>query len=145
MLTDHVSEWARPYGMPARTVDGNDVEAVESAAREAVQYVRTNRKPYFLETYTYRLRGHMEPDDQKYVDRAELVIDSPKGTYRGRDLIDARITLHRDNGAEYELRIHDVTTTFHWYSPDEVTLYDLRFRKTARGRRSCSVRTPAPG
>ncbi|HEV7239478.1 MAG TPA: thiamine pyrophosphate-dependent dehydrogenase E1 component subunit alpha [Thermoanaerobaculia bacterium] len=72
MLTDHVSEWARPYGMPAVTVDGNDVEAVNAAAREAVAYVRKNRKPYFLETYTYRLRGHLEPDDQAYVNKDEL-------------------------------------------------------------------------
>lgn len=72
MLVDRVSEWAKPYGMPAKTVDGNDAEAVLEAAREAVEYVRTNRMPYFLETYTYRLRGHMEPDDQAYVDPAEL-------------------------------------------------------------------------
>jgi TPP-dependent pyruvate/acetoin dehydrogenase alpha subunit len=72
MLVDRVSEWARPYGMPAKTVDGNHAEAVLDAAREAVEYVRTNRKPYFLETYTYRLRGHMEPDDQAYVDANEL-------------------------------------------------------------------------
>jgi pyruvate dehydrogenase E1 component alpha subunit len=72
MLTDHVSEWAKGYGIASRTVDGNDVEAVAEAAREAVAYIRANRKPFFLETYTYRLRGHMEPDDQKYVDPAEL-------------------------------------------------------------------------
>jgi pyruvate dehydrogenase E1 component alpha subunit len=72
MLVDHVSEWARPYGMPAKTVDGNDVEAVHAAAVQAVDYVRTARKPYFLETYTYRTRGHMEPDDQAYVDKDEL-------------------------------------------------------------------------
>jgi len=72
MLTDYVSQWVLPYGMPARTVDGNDVQAVSAAAREAVDYVRTQRKPYFLETYTYRLRGHMEPDDQAYVDPSEL-------------------------------------------------------------------------
>jgi acetoin:2,6-dichlorophenolindophenol oxidoreductase subunit alpha len=72
MLTDHVSEWARPYGMPAVTVDGNDVEGVNAAAREAVAYVRRNRKPYFLEAYTYRLRGHLEPDDQSYVNKDEL-------------------------------------------------------------------------
>lgn len=72
MLTDHVSEWAKPYGVASRTVDGNDVEAVAEAAREAVSYIRHQRKPFFLETYTYRLRGHMEPDDQKYVDPAEL-------------------------------------------------------------------------
>ena len=72
MLTDHISEWAKPYGVEAVTVDGNDVEAVAAAAKKAVAYIRENRKPYLIETYTYRLRGHMEPDDQKYVDPAEL-------------------------------------------------------------------------
>ncbi|HWS73158.1 MAG TPA: thiamine pyrophosphate-dependent enzyme [Thermoanaerobaculia bacterium] len=72
MLTDHVSEWAKPYGIPTRTVDGNDLVAVSKAAREAVDQVRKTRKPFFLETYTYRLRGHMEPDDQAYVDANEL-------------------------------------------------------------------------
>lgn len=72
MLADHVSEWAGSYGMPAVTVDGNDVEAVRAAAEEAAAYVRKNRKPYFLETYTYRLRGHLEPDDQAYVNKDEL-------------------------------------------------------------------------
>jgi acetoin:2,6-dichlorophenolindophenol oxidoreductase subunit alpha len=72
MLTDHISEWARPYGVGARTVDGNDLEAVAAAAREAIALVRASRRPFLLETYTYRLRGHMEPDDQKYVDPAEL-------------------------------------------------------------------------
>jgi pyruvate dehydrogenase E1 component alpha subunit len=71
MLTDHISEWAKPYGVAAKTVDGNDVEAVAAAAKEAVAYIREHRKPYLLETYTYRLRGHMEPDDQAYVDKAE--------------------------------------------------------------------------
>lgn len=71
MLTDHISEWAKGYGVAAKTVDGNDVEAVAAAAKEAVAYIRENRKPFLLETYTYRLRGHMEPDDQSYVDKAE--------------------------------------------------------------------------
>lgn len=72
MLTDHISAWARPYGIEARTVDGNDFEAVRDAAADAVAYIRATRKPYFLETYTYRTRGHMEPDDMSYVDPAEL-------------------------------------------------------------------------
>lgn len=73
MLTDYISQWVLPYGVQARTVDGNDVEAVHAAAKEAVEYIRETRKPYFLETYTYRLRGHMEPDDQSYVDPNELL------------------------------------------------------------------------
>jgi acetoin:2,6-dichlorophenolindophenol oxidoreductase subunit alpha len=72
MLIDHISDWARPFGIEAKTIDGNDVEAVFDAAKEAVGYVRTNRKPYFLETYTYRQQGHMAADDQAYVNKDEL-------------------------------------------------------------------------
>lgn len=60
------------YGVEAATVDGNDVEAVFAAAAEAVEKVRSTRRPYLLETWTYRLRDHMEPSDQSYVDPAEL-------------------------------------------------------------------------
>lgn len=95
MITDHVSEWAKSYGMPARTVDGNDVEGVLAAAKEAADYVRRERKPFFLETYTYRLRGHMEPDDQAYVDKAELEAwrrRDPIATYESRLLERGSVT-----------------------------------------------------
>jgi pyruvate dehydrogenase E1 component alpha subunit len=82
MLTDHISEWASRYGMESLTVDGNDVEAVHAAARGAVSKVRSTRRPFFLETYTYRMRGHMEADDQSYVDRNELAAWAAKDPIR---------------------------------------------------------------
>ena len=72
MSREHVADWASGYGIPARTVDGNDVFAVLEAAQTAVAQVRESGRPYFLETLTYRTRGHLEPDDQGYVDKAEL-------------------------------------------------------------------------
>ncbi|KRB66341.1 thiamine pyrophosphate-dependent dehydrogenase E1 component subunit alpha [Noviherbaspirillum sp. Root189] len=72
MVNDHVSEWAKGYGMESRTVDGNDVEAVYQATQEAITRIHQTGKPFLLETYTYRLRGHFEPDDQAYVDPAEI-------------------------------------------------------------------------
>jgi TPP-dependent pyruvate/acetoin dehydrogenase alpha subunit len=72
MLIDHISSRAAGYGIEGLTVDGNDVEAVLKAATDAVGKIRKTRKPILLETYTYRLRGHFEPDDQKYVDPQEL-------------------------------------------------------------------------
>jgi pyruvate dehydrogenase E1 component alpha subunit len=72
MTVEHLSEWALRYNMHSMTVDGNDVAAVHSAAKHAVESIRETGKPVFLETYTYRMRGHYEPDDQSYVDRREL-------------------------------------------------------------------------
>jgi TPP-dependent pyruvate/acetoin dehydrogenase alpha subunit len=81
MAGDHVSERAMVYGIDGLTVDGNDVEAVHAAAQAAVAQVRASGRPYLLETYTYRARGHFEPDDQAYVDPAELAY------WRARDPI----------------------------------------------------------
>jgi pyruvate dehydrogenase E1 component alpha subunit len=72
MNGDHISDWASRYGIHSMTVDGNDVVAVHSAAKHAVSNIRETGRPVFLETYTYRMRGHFEPDDQSYVDPKEL-------------------------------------------------------------------------
>ncbi|HEY0846972.1 MAG TPA: thiamine pyrophosphate-dependent dehydrogenase E1 component subunit alpha [Noviherbaspirillum sp.] len=82
MVGDPISTWAKGYGMQSRSVDGNDVEAVHAAAAEAVAHIRETGEPYLLETVTYRLRGHFEPDDQSYVDPQELA------TWRSRDPIE---------------------------------------------------------
>ncbi len=68
----HIRTWAEAHGIDAVTVDGNDVEAVHTVAQHAVATIRASGRPYFVELDTYRQRGHFEPDDQAYVDRAEL-------------------------------------------------------------------------
>jgi pyruvate dehydrogenase E1 component alpha subunit len=72
MPVAHVADWMRGHGLHVRTVDGNDVDVVHAAAREAVATIRATRRPYLLELSTYRTRGHFEPDDQAYVDAREL-------------------------------------------------------------------------
>ncbi|OYY93672.1 MAG: dehydrogenase [Hydrogenophilales bacterium 28-61-23] len=67
-----ISAWARGHGLPVDSVDGNDVDAVHAAAARAVAHIRATGGPAFLELSTYRQRGHYEPDDQAYVDSAEL-------------------------------------------------------------------------
>lgn len=72
MADEAISAWARGHGLETQRVDGNDVEAVQTAAAQAVTKIRATGEPQFLELVTYRLRGHFEPDDQAYVDPAEL-------------------------------------------------------------------------
>jgi pyruvate dehydrogenase E1 component alpha subunit len=79
---DHVTQWAASHGVATMTVDGNDVEAVYRAALAGIAHIRATGQPYLLETYTYRTRGHVEPDDQGYVDKAELA------AWRARDPIE---------------------------------------------------------
>lgn len=81
MRTEQISAWSARYGIDTATVDGNDVQAVRNAASEAVAAVRKESRPFLLETFTYRMRGHYEPDDQGYVDAEELA------TWSARDPI----------------------------------------------------------
>ncbi len=59
------------YDIPAAMADGQDVEAVYDAAKVAVDHVRNNRRPYFLELKTYRFRGHSMSDGGKYRTKEE--------------------------------------------------------------------------
>lgn len=60
------------YGIPGEQVDGMDVFAVQKAARQALDYVRSGNGPYILEVLTYRYRGHSMSDPAKYRTKEEL-------------------------------------------------------------------------
>lgn len=99
MRNDHVADWAAPYDIPSQTVDGNDVEAVLAVARHAAAEVRRSGRPFLLETYTYRSRGHFEPDDQAYVDPVEHAAwlkRDPIAGCRARLLADGHLTPAQD-------------------------------------------------
>ena len=58
---------ADAYGIPGEIVDGNDVLAVYDSSRRAVDFARSGGGPVMLEMKTFRMRGHAEHDDAKYV------------------------------------------------------------------------------
>ena len=60
------------YGMPGRTVDGNDVEAVRAAAGEAVDRARCGEGPSLLIMETYRYGGHFVGDMEEYREKAAV-------------------------------------------------------------------------
>ena len=55
---DQVAERAPAYGIPGRTIDGNDVVEVYEAVREAVERARAGGGPTLIEAMTYRWGGH---------------------------------------------------------------------------------------
>ena len=62
----HNADRAAAYGMPAKRVEGNDVEAMYAASKEAVERARAGGGPSFIEIHTVRLWGHFEGDAQAY-------------------------------------------------------------------------------
>jgi pyruvate dehydrogenase E1 component alpha subunit len=68
----HIAHKAASYNIPATTVDGMDVLAVEAAAAAAVEAIRGGGGPRFLELSTYRFRAHSMFDPELYRDKAEV-------------------------------------------------------------------------
>jgi len=66
------SSRAESIGVPAAKVDGNDVEAIDDAARRLVADVRGGAGPRFLHAVTYRFKGHVSVDPGAYRDKAEV-------------------------------------------------------------------------
>ena len=78
---------AKAYGVPAETVDGNDVLAVYAAARRAIARARRGEGVTLIEVITYRRKGHAEHDDQRYQPQEELerwARNDPIGRYAAR-------------------------------------------------------------
>jgi len=67
-----IRQKAEGYGMKNSRVDGMDVMKVNEAAQEAIEYVRKESQPYFLEVTTYRYRGHSMGDPERYRKQDEV-------------------------------------------------------------------------
>jgi TPP-dependent pyruvate/acetoin dehydrogenase alpha subunit len=63
---------AAAYGVQSALVDGNDLWAVEEAAREAVDRARSEHLPTLLECQTYRHYGHSKSDPATYRPKEEV-------------------------------------------------------------------------
>jgi len=63
---------ALAYRVPAASADGMDVLASRAAMHTAVEHIRTEGGPYFLEFRTYRFRPHSMFDPELYRDKAEV-------------------------------------------------------------------------
>lgn len=62
-VNENISETAIPFGIKSLRVDGNNVLDVFEAGQNAVEQCRNGNGPVFIEFLTYRMRGHVGPDD----------------------------------------------------------------------------------
>lgn len=103
-----VTARAAAYGVPAVAVDGNDVEAVHGATRDAAARCRAGDGPVLLEAATYRWHGHYEGDQQPYKPSEEAE------TWRARDPLvraEAVMTSRNEKTTEELAEIRDDAAT----------------------------------
>lgn len=63
---------AESYEVRGKSVNGMDVMAVLKESEQAMQYVRDQQKPFFLECQTYRYRAHSMFDPERYRKKEEV-------------------------------------------------------------------------
>jgi pyruvate dehydrogenase E1 component alpha subunit len=73
-----VDEKASAYGIPSRTVNGQDVLETYAAFQEMAQTVRDGGGPLFVDLQTYRFKGHS-------------MSDPVSGTYRSKEEVEGKI------------------------------------------------------
>ncbi|WP_174250390.1 pyruvate dehydrogenase (acetyl-transferring) E1 component subunit alpha [Streptomyces globosus] len=129
---------AASYGMPAWTVDGMDVLAVEAAARRAAESVRAGGGPHFLEARTYRFRAHSMYDPDRYRDKEEVArwktrdpLDGLEGAMRTAGSLDDGVMkqLEEDVATEIDAAVRAAEA-----APREPVSDLLRFVTSVPGR-----------
>ena len=68
---ENLADRAKAYGIASYIVDGNDVVAVYSTAKEAVERARAGEGPILIEAKTFRRRGHAQHDPAEYVPKEQ--------------------------------------------------------------------------
>jgi TPP-dependent pyruvate/acetoin dehydrogenase alpha subunit len=64
---ENLADRAKAYGIQSYIVDGNDVVAVYTTAKEAVERARAGEGPILIEAKTFRRMGHAQHDPAEYV------------------------------------------------------------------------------
>ncbi len=112
---ENLADRAKAYGIDSYIVDGNDVVAVYSTAKEAVERARAGEGPILIEAKSFRRQGHAQHDPAEYVPKemrayweardpialyekflsSEKLLDA-KGKKEIEEKIDALLTAERD-------------------------------------------------
>jgi pyruvate dehydrogenase E1 component alpha subunit len=91
MTVTDIARKAQNYAIPGEIVDGNDVEAVFSVVKNAVDRARDGGGPTLIEAKTMRMLGHAIHDGAEYVPRellAEWEKRDPVRNYEAKLLAD---------------------------------------------------------
>ncbi|MFQ5948400.1 MAG: pyruvate dehydrogenase complex E1 component subunit beta [Acidimicrobiia bacterium] len=138
---EHVVVRADGYGIPGVVVDGNDVLACYSAAKEAVDRARQGGGPSLVEAITFRHYGHAGHDPADYVkpdEREAWMAEDPMPRFE--EFLGSRGLLNEQRKSELEERINQkIRDTMEWAQqqpdpdPEDVAadLFAVRDREPA--------------
>jgi TPP-dependent pyruvate/acetoin dehydrogenase alpha subunit len=97
---------AKAFGMKAMKADGQDVEAVYKATRQALEHARSGKGPVFLHLDTVRFGGHYIGDPQVYRDREEA--KELRATRDPVELLREKLDVSDEDFAELDAEVTEI-------------------------------------
>ena len=85
--TNQVADVAAPFGVASHTLDGNDLVAIHELSADVVARCRDGLGPVFMEFLTYRMRGHVGPNDNIQGTQTDIRPAAEIEQWRARDPI----------------------------------------------------------
>ena len=105
---ENIADAASGYGMAGEIVDGNDVDDVIEAVRNAAFRARSGEGPTLLEMKTFRMRGHEEASGTWYIPEEEFEkwrLKDPIRRFEERSLSSEGVTEEDFDRARKELEV----------------------------------------
>ena len=105
---ENLADRAKAYGIGSYVVDGNDVAAVYSTTKEAVDRARNGDGPILIEAKSFRRMGHAQHDPAEYIPK------EMRAYWEGRDpvaLHEAFLTREKFLDAKVKKEIEDKIST----------------------------------
>jgi acetoin:2,6-dichlorophenolindophenol oxidoreductase subunit alpha len=124
-----LADRADAYNMAKAIIDGNDVDVVYEATREAVARGRAGEGPTLIEAKTYRHKGHSRTDPAKYRPEGELQewLKRDPVTLLERKLADAGVAQEQLEAIKVDAEqrvVAALDTAKSWPDPDLSTRFD---------------------
>lgn len=130
-MSKTLAQKAIAYGMPGIVVDGNDILAMYSATKEAINRARNGEGPTLIEAFTYRLAAHTTSDDPTLYRKDEEVQEwwkkDPILRFKKYLLNKSILTEEWEEKTKKELEI-DVMSTFEEIEKTSDTLIEDIFK-----------------
>ena len=87
-IDNNIFEIGKPFCIKSFRTDGNDVLQVYKIAKKSVELCRKGQGPIFLEFMTYRMRGHVGPDDNIQGAHTDIRPEKEVAKWQKKDPID---------------------------------------------------------
>ena len=153
---ERLSDRGAGYGMPAETVDGNDILAVVDAVGRAAARAREGGGPTLLEFVTFRMRGHEEASGTAYVPKQlfeEWELKDPIARFEQQLMDEGTLTMSDREAIRSAFKAHiDQVADAAYATPEpdstaERELSDVHHGATPSGRTPCAPtdRSVIPG